>query len=36
LAESVARTFALAEASKLRSLFEAAGFADFAARSGRS
>jgi SAM-dependent methyltransferase len=30
LAESVARTFALAEASKLRSLFDAAGFADFA------
>jgi ubiquinone/menaquinone biosynthesis C-methylase UbiE len=31
LAESVARTFALAEASKLRSLFDVAGFADFAA-----
>ena len=30
LAESVARTFALAEASQLRSLFDAAGFADFA------
>jgi ubiquinone/menaquinone biosynthesis C-methylase UbiE len=30
LAESIARTFALAEASKLRSLFDAAGFADFA------
>ena len=30
LAESVARTFALAEASKLRSLFDEAGFADFA------
>src|SRR6267378_3832611 len=30
LAESVACTFALAEASKLRSLFDAAGFADFA------
>jgi ubiquinone/menaquinone biosynthesis C-methylase UbiE len=30
LAESVDRTFALAEASKLRSLFDEAGFADFA------
>ena len=30
LAESVARTFALAEASTLRSLFDEAGFADFA------
>src|SRR5947209_3020790 len=30
LAESVARTFALAEASKLRSLFDEAGFTDFA------
>jgi len=30
LAESVARTFALAEASKLRLLFDGAGFADFA------
>ena len=30
LAESVARTFAFAEASKLRSLFDEAGFADFA------
>ena len=30
LAESVARTFALAEAPKLRSLFDAAGFVDFA------
>jgi ubiquinone/menaquinone biosynthesis C-methylase UbiE len=30
LAESVARTFALAEASKLRRLFDEAGFADFA------
>jgi ubiquinone/menaquinone biosynthesis C-methylase UbiE len=30
LAESVARTFALAAASKLRSLFDEAGFADFA------
>src|SRR5207237_2910532 len=30
LAASVARTFAFAEASKLRSLFGAAGFADFA------
>lgn len=30
LAESVASTFALAEASKLRSLFDEAGFADFA------
>ncbi|MBV9017084.1 MAG: methyltransferase domain-containing protein [Alphaproteobacteria bacterium] len=30
LAESVARTFALAEASKLQSLFDEAGFADFA------
>ena len=30
LAESVARTFALADASKLRSLFDEAGFADFA------
>src|ERR1700726_374179 len=35
LAESVARTFALAEASKLRSLFDAAGFADFAADTVR-
>src|ERR1700687_4370117 len=30
LADAVTRTFALAEASKLRSLFDAAGFADFA------
>jgi ubiquinone/menaquinone biosynthesis C-methylase UbiE len=30
LTESVSRTFALAEASKLRSLFDEAGFADFA------
>jgi ubiquinone/menaquinone biosynthesis C-methylase UbiE len=30
LAEAVARTFALGEASRLRSLFNAAGFADFA------
>jgi ubiquinone/menaquinone biosynthesis C-methylase UbiE len=30
LAESVDRTFALAEAAKLRSLFDAAGFVDFA------
>ena len=30
LAESVAHTFALAEASKLRLLFDAAGFVDFA------
>jgi len=30
LADSVARTFALAKASKLRSLFDEAGFADFA------
>jgi ubiquinone/menaquinone biosynthesis C-methylase UbiE len=30
LAESVARTFALAEASKLRQFFDEAGFADFA------
>jgi hypothetical protein len=35
LAESVARTFALAEASKLRSLFDVAGFADFAADTVR-
>ena len=35
LAESVARTFALAEAPKLRSLFEAAGFADFATNTVR-
>jgi len=30
LAESVTRTFALAEAAKLRSLFDEAGFGDFA------
>jgi hypothetical protein len=35
LAESVARTVALAEAPKLRSLFDAAGFADFATNTVR-
>ncbi len=35
LAESVARTFALAEASKLGSLFGEAGFADFVAYTVR-
>jgi ubiquinone/menaquinone biosynthesis C-methylase UbiE len=35
LAESVARTFALAEAPKLRSLFDVAGFADFATNTVR-
>jgi SAM-dependent methyltransferase len=35
LAESVARTFALAEASTLRSLFDAAGFGDFATNTVR-
>jgi SAM-dependent methyltransferase len=36
LAESVACTFALAEASKLRSLFDEAGFADFATDTVRN
>ena len=35
MAESVARTFALAEASKLRSLFDEAGFAAFATETVR-
>jgi len=35
LADSVARTFALAEAPKLRSLFDVAGFADFATNTVR-